>query len=77
MPRLACRTCGRQLDILSPIESLSAEELRCPRCGARLETDRREADRRKSVRQVDPSDERRVADRRTTRHRGGEAPPES
>jgi hypothetical protein len=80
MPRLACWSCGRQIYTVSPIESLFAEERRCPRCGALLETERREIDRRESVRRQNlPDDpgppidegERRAADRRVTRRRAG------
>src|SRR5258706_314139 len=41
MPTIVCRTCGRQVYTTAPIESLFAEERRCPRCGAGLEPDRR------------------------------------
>ena len=34
LPRLACRACGRQIYTTAPLESLFAEERRCPRCGA-------------------------------------------
>ena len=78
MPKLACRTCGRQIYTVAPIESLFMEERRCPRCGAFLETERRETDRRQSIRRQNPPDapgppdgepERRVTERRTTRRR--------
>jgi hypothetical protein len=79
MPRLACWSCGRQIYTVSPIESLFAEERRCPRCGAFLNDERREADRRSMIRRVRPPDdpgppadeERRVDDRRKVRRRGG------
>ena len=45
MPKLACWSCGRQIYTVAPLESLFAEERRCPRCGAFLRTDRREAER--------------------------------
>ena len=79
MPKLACRTCGRQIYAVSPPESLAAEERRCPRCGAHLDLDRRRTDRRFHARRVNaPHDpgpppgtgERRVADRRRTDRRG-------
>ena len=82
MPKLACRACGRQIYTVSPLESLFAEERRCPRCGAILSTERRQTDRRQRVRRVNPPDdpgppadtgERRIADRRKARRRGGEA----
>ena len=77
MPKLACRTCGRQIYTVAPIESLFAEERRCPRCGAFLADERRESDRRSYVRRQNPSDdpgppkkkERRVEERRTDRRR--------
>ena len=46
MPKLACRSCGRQIYTVSPLESLFAEERRCPRCGAPLDTERRDDERR-------------------------------
>jgi hypothetical protein len=77
MPRLACWKCGRQLYTVSPLESLFAEERRCPRCGANLNPERREAERRGTTRRVNPTDdpgppdedERRIAERRETRVR--------
>ncbi len=94
MPRLSCWSCGRQIYTVSPLEALFAEERRCPRCGAFLREDRREAERRQFHRRVNPQHdpgppgpkgkgkgkskgeaagdgERRIADRRTTRRRGG------
>ena len=58
--------------VSGPIEALFAEERRCPRCGAYLEGDRREGNRRHMHRRQNPPDdpgppqgvERRVADRR-------------
>ncbi len=77
MPRLACWSCGRQIYTVAPIESLFAEERRCPRCGAFLNPERREYDRRETTRRQNPPDdpappdgtERRVAERRVTRRR--------
>ena len=71
MPRLACWSCGRQVYATQPLESLFADERRCPRCGARMNPERREAERRSSVRRVNPTlpigqagrDDRRVAER--------------
>jgi hypothetical protein len=62
---------------VAPLESLFAEERRCPRCGAFLNTERRETDRRGSIRRENPPDdpgppegiERRVGDRRQERRR--------
>lgn len=80
VPRLACWSCGRQIYTVAPLESLFAEERRCPRCGAALNPERRETDRRQGERRQNPPDdpgppggvERRVADRRTSRRRRGE-----
>ncbi len=79
MPRLACWSCGRQIYTVSPLESLFAEERRCPRCGAFLDKERRDTERRERLRRQNPPDdpgpppgvdERRIADRRTGRRRG-------
>ncbi len=78
MPRLACWSCGRQIYTVSPVESLFAEERRCPRCGAYMNRERRETERRERIRRQNPEDdpgppadtgERRVEQRRTTRRR--------
>ena len=77
MPKLACRACGRQVYTVASLDSLFAEERRCPRCGAFLEAERREHDRRQANRRQNPPDvpgppagtERRVAERRTMRRR--------
>jgi hypothetical protein len=78
MPRLACWSCGRQIYTVSPIESLFAEERRCPRCGAYLNQERREVERRERLRRMnppdepgppEPTDERRATDRRTGQRR--------
>ena len=79
MPRLACWSCGRQIYTVSPLESLFAEERRCPRCGAFLNEERRELDRRNTLRRQNPpgdpgppdEDERRLDERRKLRRRGG------
>jgi ribosomal protein S27AE len=81
MPRLACQKCGRQLYTVSPLESLSGEERRCPRCGASLNPERREDPRRTMDRRQNPSDdpgppeaeERRIASRRVAGRRGSVA----
>ena len=79
MPRLACWSCGRQIYTVSPLELLFAEERRCPRCGAFLDKERRDNERRGRLRRQNPPDdpgpppgieERRIADRRTGRRRG-------
>jgi hypothetical protein len=78
VPRLACWSCGRQIYTVSPLESLFAEERRCPRCGAYMDAERREGERRERLRRQNPPDdpgpppeegERRIADRRTKRRR--------
>lgn len=85
MPKLACWSCGRQIYTVAPLESLFAEERRCPRCGANLRDDRRDSERRSTRRRQNPASdpgppdeigERRLAERRTKRRRGsGGAPP--
>jgi ribosome-binding protein aMBF1 (putative translation factor) len=77
MPRLACWTCGRQIYTVAPLNSLFAEERRCPRCGAFLNAERRTEERRHDTRRQNPTDdpgppkrkERRVADRRQATRR--------
>ena len=54
MPRLVCWACGRQIYTVAPLESLFAEERRCPRCGAFLREERREVQRRQTVRRSNP-----------------------
>jgi hypothetical protein len=82
VPKLACRSCGRQIYTVAAFDALFAEERRCPRCGAFLDRERRDSDRRQVIRRVNPAQapgppegfgERRVAERRRTRRRGGEA----
>jgi ribosomal protein S27AE len=46
MPRLACWSCGLNIYATSPLESLFAEERRCPRCGVLMNPERRDAPRR-------------------------------
>jgi hypothetical protein len=83
MPTIVCRTCGRVVYTTAPLESLFAEERRCPRCGAFLEADRREGNRRHMNRRQNPPDdpgppggvERRVAERRSGRRRKGDRGP--
>jgi hypothetical protein len=79
MPRLACWSCGRQIYTVAPLESLFAEERRCPRCGAYMDVERRENERRERNRRQNPPDDpgppegqpdRRIADRRVKRRRG-------
>jgi len=79
MPRLACWACGRQIYTVAPLESLFAEERRCPRCGSFLSPERREIDRRSTNRRQNPDhdpgppagDERRTEQRRTGQRRKG------
>ncbi len=80
MPSLACWSCGRRIFTTVPLESLFAEERRCPRCGAPLNPERRGTSRRQSNRRQNPPDdpgppdgtERRVRDRREGPRRGPE-----
>lgn len=77
VPKLACWSCGRQIHSVAPLDALFAEERRCPRCGAFLNVDRRDAERRTTSRRQNPPDdpgppkdvERRVVERRTERRR--------
>lgn len=77
MPRLVCRSCGRQIYTTAPLEALYGEERRCPRCGAGLNGERREVDRREMIRRQNtfhepgpPNGERRLLDdRRLVRRR--------
>ncbi len=57
MPKLSCRSCGRQIYTVAPLEALFAEERRCPRCGAFLHEDRRVTPRRKGVRRTNPTND--------------------
>lgn len=83
MPRIICRNCGREIYTAAPIEQLFADERRCPRCGASLQDDRREAERRLNVRRLNPQDdpgppedaERRLEERRKIRRRRGDSGP--
>jgi len=77
MPRLACWSCGRQIYTVAPLESLFFEERRCPRCGAFLNDERRDNDRRSYLRRQNPTaqpgppseEERRLEERRHGRRR--------
>jgi hypothetical protein len=78
VPKLACRACGRQVYTAAALDSLFAEERRCPRCGAYLDPERRAGDRRRSQRRENPPDdpgppagaaERRLGERRRQRRR--------
>ena len=75
MPKLACRSCGRQIYTVAPIESLFAEERRCPRCGAFLDGERRDVDRRGYVRRQnladDPGPPKKAGERRDEERRAG------
>jgi phage FluMu protein Com len=83
MPTIACRTCGRVIYTAAPIEALFAEERRCPRCGAYLESERREDNRRHTQRRANPPAdagppngiERRVEERRQGKRRRGDGGP--
>ena len=77
MPTVVCRACGRVMYTTAPLGELFAEERRCPRCGAFLEVERREARRRHHDRRQEGADdpgsppgiERRIDDRRHARRR--------
>ncbi len=76
MPRIFCRSCGREVYATAPVEQLFADERRCPSCGAALHNDRRAVDRRVRNRRENPpddpgppSDERRIGERRSGRRR--------
>jgi hypothetical protein len=56
MPTLACRVCGRVVYTAASLDSLFAEERRCPRCGSILFTERRVDNRRKRERRRNPMD---------------------
>ena len=77
MPTLACRICGRVVYTASALDSLFAEERRCPRCGGMLFGERRVSNRRKGERRRNPPDdpgppgsfERRASERRRGQRR--------
>jgi hypothetical protein len=78
MPRIACWSCGREIYSTQPLASLFVEERRCPRCGAQMNLDRRDVERREWHRRQNPPDDpgppadagdRRVAERRRGRRR--------
>jgi hypothetical protein len=79
MPRLACWSCGRNIYATSPLESLFAEERRCPRCGVPMNVERRDVERREQVRRQNPpadpgpppDGERRISERRSVQRRRG------
>jgi DNA-directed RNA polymerase subunit RPC12/RpoP len=83
MPELVCPSCGKRIFAPEGIDSLFDEERRCPRCGADLNLERRQVERRDSIRRQNaqhdpgpPAEERRVEDRRKGRRRqraGGDA----
>jgi len=78
MPKLACWSCGRQIYTVAPLDALFSEERRCPRCGAFLNDERRDTERRWYVRRQNPADDpgppvdagdRRLDERRLRRRR--------
>lgn len=77
MPTLSCRICGRVVYTAAALDSLFAEERRCPRCGGMLFMERRLANRRQRERRQNPPDvpgppgsfERRTGERRRTQRR--------
>lgn len=56
MPTLACRVCGRVVYTAAALDSLFADERRCPRCGSVLWAERRVDNRRKRERRRNPMD---------------------
>lgn len=56
MPNLSCRICGRVVYTTASLDSLFAEERRCPRCGGLLFPERRVAQRRTAERRRNPPD---------------------
>ena len=74
--RACLRSCGRQIYTVAPLESLFAEERRCPRCGAFLDDDRRDTERRLTNRRQNPPDDPgppATTDGRTARGTGAPA----
>lgn len=77
MPTLACRICGRVVYTAAALDSLFAEERRCPRCGGMLSGERRVDNRRKGERRKNRQDvpgppgnfERRTRERRGAQRR--------
>jgi ribosomal protein S27AE len=83
MPRIVCRSCGREIYATVAVDQLFADERRCPRCGASLQADRRATDRRTEHRRQNPDEdpgppdgkERRTGDRRGGKRRKGDSGP--
>jgi ribosomal protein S27AE len=83
MPSLACRICGRVVYATAELDTLFAEERRCPRCGYVLAAERRTGNRRKAERRQNAPDvpgspggvERRLAERRLVKRRRDEGSP--
>lgn len=77
MPRIVCKSCGREVYATAPVEQLFADERKCSRCGASLSNDHRAKDRRLTLRRKNPADdpgppadtERREAERRSGQQR--------
>jgi len=77
MPTLACRICGRVVYTTAALDSLFAEEGRCPRCGNVLAVERRIDNRRTHDRRQNPPAlpgppggfERRTSERRRQQRR--------
>jgi hypothetical protein len=57
MPHLSCRTCGRRIYSVAPLSSMTADELRCPRCGTAMQEDRRGPERRMTIRRENPTED--------------------
>ncbi len=77
MPRLACHSCGRQIYTVAPLEALFAEERRCPRCGAFLDPERRDHERRSLHPPVEPARRSGTARRYRASGRGAAQDPAS
>jgi Zn-finger nucleic acid-binding protein len=82
VPGLVCPACGKRIYTTATLDTLFADERRCPRCGADLRAERRELERREAIRRQNepretppPPPENRVDDRRKKRRRrpGGDA----
>ncbi len=73
MPSLACWTCGRRIYVTDPLDALLPDARRCPRCGAGMDLECRDHERRQIVRRQNapgrpgpPGEtERRASDRRS------------
>jgi transcription initiation factor IIE alpha subunit len=76
VPGLVCPDCGKRIYTTATLDTLFADERRCPRCGADLRAERRELERREAIRRQNeardtppPPPENRLDDRRKKRRR--------